>query len=475
MNVQLETVLEFTDKDKEADVKLIGSIQKLLKKVKIALNPETSRRSRSENYNNNNKNIQFTDFILAAVDILLSYDDDDLENALSILDDEIRQYDYKGYKFYELVEDENIKQLITRNLDDLKKKRAKTLRKKLYKVVDIIGNAKLIANHRKFLDYINSLNRYESSKTFMNILQNLENYSYKSKRSNMNMIEITRDGIRSVFDYFSKLNQHVRKDMKKNIDNTWNHIKNSKQKQIDEYNESDFANIADETQTYSKEDRKEVSSSVSNEDNSHIKINIHNNMDTTAGKNNLKTIRQALENKKSFLTQRPLINTIKHIDRELTAKKLKLKPLWEERSANETNERYDYFLNPADIAELNPLRIGRKGRKEKKKRNKPHKMKTNVKDTKYVEDEVRVERKRKKNKHQKLKDNVGKIENLEDTVIVKEETRNNFKSESSLRRRNETVSQFNSPKETGLHEVFFNILKKFNEKRYLWYIFNEYN
>lgn len=220
MNLALETVLEFNNKDNAGDANFLSTVQQFLDQVKTAIGTKKiDRRFKSED-----KHIRFTDFVKTAINILKTYDDDDLEDVFAVFDDEIRKYHYRGCKFYELVEDQNVRRFVANKLDNLKDKPAPNLRRNLDKAIQSIVDSKLRKSHVELLDHVNSLYRDDSSDKLKTFLNNLEAYSSKSKRANLNLIKVVRDGIRSViFDHYSELNANARKDLKIKLE-SWRNI-----------------------------------------------------------------------------------------------------------------------------------------------------------------------------------------------------------------------------------------------------------
>lgn len=215
-------MLEFNQKSNAADLMFIDNIQQFLDKVKTVIGKNnTARRFDSEV-----KNIKFTDFVKTSIEILKSYEDGDLEDAFAVFDDEIRKYHYRGCKFYELVEDRTVRRFVANKLDEIKGKPAVNLRKNLDNAIQVIEGSKFSKIQTEFVDYVNSLYRQDSSDKFKAFLNNLQTYSSKSKRANLDLIKVVREGIRSViFDHYSSLNVNARKDLKIKLETSWRSVK----------------------------------------------------------------------------------------------------------------------------------------------------------------------------------------------------------------------------------------------------------
>ncbi|XP_049884466.1 uncharacterized protein LOC126379689 [Pectinophora gossypiella] len=210
VNVALETVLEFEKKDIPSDVKVLDRVQKFLARVRSILNEsmDTRRSDRRDR-------IKFTDFVENALIILRSFSDEDLEELVVVVDDELRKYHYKGCKFYELVQNDDLRSYVTTNLELMRATPAKHLKTYIANAQKKLQNKSFNDEENAFIEYINSLYSGNTSETMYNILQNLQQYNTASKRSTTGLQKIVKDAIRSVvFDHYSNLNVNARRDLR---------------------------------------------------------------------------------------------------------------------------------------------------------------------------------------------------------------------------------------------------------------------
>ncbi|XP_028157055.1 uncharacterized protein LOC114350440 [Ostrinia furnacalis] len=167
--------------------------------------------------------LKFTDFIKHVIGILSTYDDSDLEDVLTIVDDEMRKYHYKGCKFHELVEDINVRRFMADNLEKMKNAPAKVVKDELKKMLRKFEDENMGLMQKTVMDYVNTLYGAKSDAKFKEVLNNLALYKSKSKRSSVNLVKVVRDGIRSIiFDHYSSLEPQRRRDLKIKLETFWN-------------------------------------------------------------------------------------------------------------------------------------------------------------------------------------------------------------------------------------------------------------
>ncbi|KAI8435589.1 hypothetical protein MSG28_003865, partial [Choristoneura fumiferana] len=215
VNLALETVLQFDKKDQSADVEVLNRVQNFLDNIKNVMTSSKSIRRRS-----NTKDLKFTDFLLEAAEVLNSYDDNDLEDFFAVLDDQSRKYHYKGCKFYELVENNDIRRYMSNKLEQAKDTSAKTMRRYLKDVVQVIATENY-RRHAGLVNLVNSLYDGAGDK-FDNVVKNLRSYKMRPKESTMSLDDIVSNGVRNlVFDHYSNLNDNARQHLKTEIGNYW--------------------------------------------------------------------------------------------------------------------------------------------------------------------------------------------------------------------------------------------------------------
>lgn len=220
----LETVLEFDKYNLDSDVKIIDNVQKFLSKVRNVLhaNRVDGRRRMDTPY------LQFTDFLNICIETLKTYNDKDLQEFAESFDEEIRKYHYKGCKFYELLENNYARQIISHKLEEFRNHPPKKLRKVLNKVQKKLLNIKS-EKVQTIVNLINSLYRIDSQSKFKTFIDNLEAYKTKSKNDiSIDLSKIIKNGIRAlIFDHYSNLNPNVRQDVKVQISDFINPDKKS--------------------------------------------------------------------------------------------------------------------------------------------------------------------------------------------------------------------------------------------------------
>lgn len=192
MNLALETVLQFDKKDQSADVEVLNRVQNFLDNIKDAMTSSKAIRRRS-----NTKDLKFTDFLLEAAEALNSYDDDDLEEFFTVLDDQSRKYNYKGCKFYELVENKDVRRYMSNKLEQAKDTSVRTMRRYLKDVVKVIESNDY-GSRRGLVKLVNSLYDGASDK-LDNVVESLRSYQSRSNESTMNLDDIVSDGVKSYF------------------------------------------------------------------------------------------------------------------------------------------------------------------------------------------------------------------------------------------------------------------------------------
>ncbi|KAJ8706784.1 hypothetical protein PYW07_012862 [Mythimna separata] len=222
VNLALETVLEFSDRDKAGDIKFLDNVQNFISKVKTVIN------------NNSNVPTDFrrdfktptvdtiTDFIQEAIKTLNTYDNTTFKDFFDILDEEIRKYHYRGCKFYELMENHEIRKMIAAKLDALKTQSAEAIKADIKALSEKLTNGNYDKNVTEIVNYIDSLYRQDARKQLQKVISELEAHGNVKPKSNTKLREIIKNAVRSVvFDHYTNLNANVRRDVKQKIDSFW--------------------------------------------------------------------------------------------------------------------------------------------------------------------------------------------------------------------------------------------------------------
>ncbi|CAB3238312.1 unnamed protein product [Arctia plantaginis] len=209
VNLALDTIVEFDNKNNGEDIKFLDNVQKFIGKVKTVIVKKNMRR----NFNGVDSK-KLTDFILSLIQMLIKFEDTNLEDFLTIAGKEFKKYHYKGCKFYELIENYNLRRFLAKKLDEMKHTPADVMRRSLKAFASKIEEEKYDTNEKELIEYINSLYGQRSIELFNNILGSLDDYGLKANK-NMNLSKIISAGIRStVFDYYTELNRNARMALK---------------------------------------------------------------------------------------------------------------------------------------------------------------------------------------------------------------------------------------------------------------------
>ncbi|XP_063545117.1 uncharacterized protein LOC134753245 [Cydia strobilella] len=158
--------------------------------------------------------LKFTDFVLEAAKVLKTYDNNVLEQAFAILDDELWKDVYKGCKSYELAD---IKKYASDKLGLLKDAPAETLRQHLDDIIDVFTNEDY-GEIQDLVDYVNSLFVGESDK-FVEVLLALV---HRRISDDVNLADILKGALEYfLFDHYCNLDDIVRHELMKMIKHYW--------------------------------------------------------------------------------------------------------------------------------------------------------------------------------------------------------------------------------------------------------------
>lgn len=209
VNLALDTIVEFDNKNNGGDIAFLDNVQKFIGKVKTVIVNKNLRR----NFNGVDSK-KLTDFILSLIQMLLKFEDSSLEDFFTITAEEFKKYHYKGCKFYELIENYDLRKFLANKLDELRHTPANETRRSLKDFASKIEEEKYNTNEKELIDYINSLYGEKSIELFNKIISGLDDYRLKPTRD-INLSKIINAGIRSiVFDYYTELNRNARVALK---------------------------------------------------------------------------------------------------------------------------------------------------------------------------------------------------------------------------------------------------------------------
>lgn len=222
VNLALETVLEFNERDKASDINFLDNVQNFITKVKTVIGKNSNVQTSLRRAVNVAAIDTFTGFLQKLVNILNTFDNTTLIDFFENLDKEIRKYHYKGCKFYELTENNDIRKFIAAKLDLIRRTPASVIKSNINTLSETLNNLNYHKNIKKIFDYINSLYRQDSRGKFQKVLTELELYGRSNSQSNTRLSEIIKNGVRSIiFDHYTNLNTNVRRDVKQKMETFW--------------------------------------------------------------------------------------------------------------------------------------------------------------------------------------------------------------------------------------------------------------
>ncbi|XP_060808272.1 eukaryotic translation initiation factor 2-alpha kinase 2 [Amyelois transitella] len=198
-------------------MKAIDKLQDYLNTIKSILGEnDNSRRHLKGGF-------KFRDFLKMTLQTISSYEDNDLLDVVAIVNNEIRKYHYKGCKFYELVQNHNLRKDMAKKLLTLNELTAKDLRFAIKKAISAVDKNVMREKRQKILDYLDSV--YVGNEIIgkmRQVLSELEQFKKRSKRASLDLVKIVKYGLRSViFDHYSNLNDNARKELKSKLENIW--------------------------------------------------------------------------------------------------------------------------------------------------------------------------------------------------------------------------------------------------------------
>nr|XP_049695972.1 uncharacterized protein LOC110381790 [Helicoverpa armigera] len=239
MKLSLHTVLELDD-DKKKDAGLMDVIYNFVKKLSLVLSQKDYKEQGGMRKFREAKDMLFTDFLQEGIEKLNSYKDEDFNEFFAVLNDEIKKYHYRGCKFYELTDNLDTRRLLDAELSFIKGKPMPMTKVNLNALSYILKEEMYDDNVKEFIDHVNSLYKDDSKEKFQKVLNELEQYGVKSKRTDDKLEKIIRDGLRSViFDHYTNLNVNIRRKLKTKIDKFWSKFRNIKSDKNSEESKDD--------------------------------------------------------------------------------------------------------------------------------------------------------------------------------------------------------------------------------------------
>ncbi|RVE49146.1 hypothetical protein evm_006153 [Chilo suppressalis] len=310
VNLALETVLQFDNNENSADIEIIDKVQDFLKRVKRII--RNNRDSRRTAVIDDNTPLTFTDFVKSALVILSSYNDEDLEEVAAVVDEELRKYHYKGCKFYELIENGDVRRFMADKLDKIRNVPGKELKRQLTTTIKKLTDSKDGFKHMLISTYLNSLYSEKDSEKFNDFLKHIAVYKQKSKRSNLDLVKIIRKGLRSiVFDHYSKLDSNTRRGLKIKLETFWEDVNNVKYGDVWRF----------ETQTRPN-NQPQLTIKTTNIYNEHLKSFIKP-IPKKVDKQKVKRNRKEKPDKKEFVNSDDFETLIRQTNKKVNKKKVK--------------------------------------------------------------------------------------------------------------------------------------------------------
>ncbi|CAH1642647.1 unnamed protein product [Spodoptera littoralis] len=133
--------------------------------------------------------VTFTGFIIQAINIINTYDDITFGDFIDTLNEEVKNYHYRGCKFSELTKHHDTRRMLQTKLN-------------------LISGKPTV---EKFEKILNELQYYNKPKT---------------RRMDDNMAEVIKDALKAlIFDYYTHLHVNAKIELKERIQNIWNQMK----------------------------------------------------------------------------------------------------------------------------------------------------------------------------------------------------------------------------------------------------------
>lgn len=215
----LQSVLGLNNTGNGEAIKLLDKIEKVIGNIKSVFEGKSIVRPAYDDA----KLEKFTDFIQNLIKRLKKYDDKDLVYFVTIFNNEIRKFNYKGCKFHELLENFNLRTFLSNMLSDLQNQSGVAIKNSLEAVANKIKQEKFNKNEKDMIDLINSVYRQDSVGKFQNFLAQID--SFKQSSDKTGLMNIIKEGLRSIiFDYYSQLNNNARNALKHEVNDFWNYL-----------------------------------------------------------------------------------------------------------------------------------------------------------------------------------------------------------------------------------------------------------
>ncbi|XP_022833718.1 uncharacterized protein LOC111361555 [Spodoptera litura] len=171
--------------------------------------------------------VTFTGFILQAINIINTYEDTTFGDFIDILNEEVKNYHYRGCKFSELTKHHDTRRMLQTKLNLISGKPVSETKANINAVADILRDERYDKKVKDFVDYINSLYGPETVEKFEKILNELQYYNKpKTRRLDDNMAQVIKDALKAlIFDYYTHLHVNAKIELKERIQNIWNQMK----------------------------------------------------------------------------------------------------------------------------------------------------------------------------------------------------------------------------------------------------------
>lgn len=195
INVALETVFEF---DKPSDADFIDQVQRILNKVKNVLK-DNPKRYRTERY-------KFTNFLEDAIDVLQSFNDEDLREIVLVINNEIRKH-LQGNAL-----EEKVRRFLSDGHNRFKIRPIKEIRKDLDQLSRKVKDGKHKNNDNNLLGFIKTLYKRDSEQKLTRFIRKLKMFRRNNFSGKSESLQDVRRLLNSViFEHFSNLPEETKR------------------------------------------------------------------------------------------------------------------------------------------------------------------------------------------------------------------------------------------------------------------------
>ncbi|XP_048002859.1 uncharacterized protein LOC125239348 [Leguminivora glycinivorella] len=210
LNLALETVLQFDKKDRATDLAVLDKVQDFLDQIKNAMKT-SARRSGGDD-------LTFTGFLVQAAEILKNLDDDTLEEAYVVINDESRRYINTEKDLKELFDNKDMRRYVSEKLDDYRELTADDLRRHLNGIITLVEYNGDKGEASEFLEIGNTLYEGASDK----LRRALSDLSKMGTGGEYNIGNILKSTLRSLaYLHYLSLGRDVKTELINMVKHYW--------------------------------------------------------------------------------------------------------------------------------------------------------------------------------------------------------------------------------------------------------------